>query len=275
MLKFNSTTEANMQKKEEREPIVLENHGQKIFGIIHRPIQTPKYPALLMCHGLGGQKSGKYRLYVALAVKLAENGIAALRIDFRGSGDSEGEFSEMTLDGEVSDALKGLDFLLRDPCVDSSKVGLFGRSVGGAVAVMAARRSGQAKSLVVWAPIFSGNQWIDKWNTLHTQTLSETHRTEMMRINGQVPGYAFFQQLFSLRMEEELVALDKTAMLHIHGEKDAQVAIEHADQYMRLRQKSLGQTKFIRLPNSDHDFSYYEEQQIAIQETCKWLIQTL
>ena len=81
-----------MRKIEERQSVVLENEGQKIFGILHRPIHVDSCPAVLICHGLAGHKTGQYRIYVILAEKLSEAGIASFRIDFRGSGDSEGKF---------------------------------------------------------------------------------------------------------------------------------------------------------------------------------------
>lgn len=264
-----------MHKSENREAVILENCGQKIFGILHRPLNINKYPALLMCHGLAGHKTGKYRLYVRLAKMLAEAGIAALRIDFRGSGDSEGDFSEMTLEGEITDALKGLEFLRKDPHFDQSSIGMFGRSVGGTVALIAARRHGNIKSIATWAPLFNGEQWLDKWNKLHSMELSPEHRHHMMSVNGQVPGYEFLKQLFSVRMDEELRELENAPLLHIHGELDNIINIEHANRYQELRQKATGENKFILLPRSDHDFSDPREQQIALKETCQWFVDTL
>lgn len=262
--------------EEVRESVVLQNFGQKIFGIYHRPVGLKKYPALLMCHGLGGHKSGKYRLYVNLSRMLSREGIASLRIDFRGSGDSEGEFSDMTLESEVSDALKGLEFLANDAHVDTNRLGIFGRSFGGTVALLAATRFGKAKTLATWAPVFSGNQWLEKWQQLHSNSeLTDESRKNMMRINGQVPGYDFFKQLFNIKMEEELKGLSHAPLLHIHGEQDKIVDIYHAHDYQRLRKQAIAETKFIRLPHSDHDFSHPEEQELALQETCKWFTKTL
>lgn len=264
-----------MQKTEIREGIVLENFNQKIFGILHRPITNKSTPAILICHGLAGHKTGKYRLYVNLAKALAESGIAALRIDFRGSGDSEGEFSDMTLEGEVSDALKGLDFLYNNPLFDNSRIGLFGRSVGGTVALIAARRHGKIKSLATWAPLYDGEQWAEKWEMVQKQDLSPEHRFSMMMVNGQVPGIDFLKQLFTIRMDEVLKELDGSPLLHIHGELDNIINIHHANKYLELRKLAKGLNKFIRLPKSDHDFSEPREQKIAIIETCQWFIDTL
>lgn len=264
-----------MSKFEERESVVLENAGQKIFGIVHRPLHQSSCPAVLICHGLAGHKTGKYRMYVILAEKLSELGIASLRIDFRGSGDSEGSFSDMTLEGEVSDALKGLELLSKLPYVDAQRIGLFGRSVGGTVALMTATRFRHIKSLAAWAPLFDGGQWVDQWKMLHSSGVSEEHRTAKMRINGQVPGIGFLRELFTIRMDEDLKVLEHLPFLHIHGEQDVIVAIEHAERYAKAREYAKGQNKFIRLPHSDHDFSHPQEQQLAVNETCQWFVNTL
>ena len=58
--------------EEERESIILKNHGQKLFCIFHKPAHRKNCPAVLLCHGLGGHKVGRYRLYVSLAKHLAE-----------------------------------------------------------------------------------------------------------------------------------------------------------------------------------------------------------
>lgn len=264
-----------MQKVEEREPVVLMNQGQKIFGVFHRPLSVKNPPAILMCHGLAGDKTGKYRIYVILAKQLSELGIASLRIDFRGSGDSEGDFADMTIESEVSDAIKALEFLEKDSKIDTTRLGIFGRSVGGTVALMAARRHNNIKSLVTWAPLSDGNQWLETWKRIHAPGVTEEQRKAVMRVNGQVPGVNFFQELFKMRMDQELEALHNIPFLHIHGEKDAIVVLEHAKKYAKFREKSIALSKFLRLPKSDHDFSDPQEQQIAIDETCKWFAETL
>lgn len=265
----------NMSKFEERESIILENQGEKIFGVIHRPVVEGKVPAVVFCHGFGGNKAGKYRLYVRLAQHLAQAGILAFRFDFRGSGDSEGDFADMTLDGEVSDAKIVLDYLLRDPQVDVNRIGIFGRSLGGVVAVILASAFGKAKSLALWAPAFNGKQWQDKWVKAQDPNTSAQHRLELQKFNGYFTNEKFLRQFFALKIEKDLMSLNALPLLHIHGEKDDQVNILHADEYSNCRRQALAQTKMIRLPNSDHDFSDLQEQALAIEETWKWFIETL
>lgn len=264
-----------MDKFEERESIELINNDQKVFGVMHRPLNKAKAPAVLICHGLAGNKVGKHRMYVALSECLAKEGIASLRIDFRGSGDSEGPFSEMTYSSEVNDAVLALNYLYKHPQVDGERIGIFGRSFGGAVAIMASERFKKVKSIALWASIFDVSQWEKSWEMVSTGQVDEAQRHELMRIDGQLPGIEFYKELFALDLTKDHEALLSTPMLHIHGEKDPVVSIQHADKYAALRKNAQAQTKFLRLPHSDHDFSHPEEKVEAIKTTCEWFKNTL
>ncbi|MBA2728237.1 MAG: alpha/beta fold hydrolase [Parachlamydiaceae bacterium] len=264
-----------MLSNENRESIIINNAGQKIFGVFHRPLTKAKCPAVLICHGLGGNKVGKHRVYVTLAHLLASSGIAALRIDFRGSGDSEGEFSEMTIDNEVSDALQALEFLKNDSQVDSSRIAIFGRSFGGVIAILAANMLGGIKSIGLWAPVFSGEQWRHQWEMIKSANLSPERRDEIMSIDGMKPGSHFFEQLFVLNLKDKVSALSNLPLLHIHGEKDTLVDTGHADHYEKVRENAEGKSKFMRLPNTDHDFSNSTERNMALEESVNWFKATL
>lgn len=264
-----------MISNESRECIVINNGGKKIFGVIHRPLSKSKCPAVLICHGLGGNKVGKHRVYVQLAERLAGLGITALRIDFRGSGDSEGEFADMTIDHEVSDALAALEFLKHDPQIDVANISIFGRSFGGVVAILAANKWDGIKSIALWAPVYSGEQWKKQWELIQSANLTPERKEEMMCIDGMRPGNAFFEQLFALNLSHDVSSLSHLPLLHIHGEKDTLVDILHADQFVNARKNAKAITKFIRLPNTDHDFSNIRERIQALNESVNWLQHSL
>lgn len=264
-----------MQKFEIREHVEFSIQGSKIFGVIHRPIGEEKPPVVLFCHGLAGHKIGKHRMYVQLAESLSHVGIASFRFDFRGSGDSEGEFAEMSMQGEIEDAVKALEIIRELPYVNHSRIGIFGRSFGGAIAVYAAHRFGMAKSMVFWAPVYNGDQWEEQWEKVETQQIDEESRHELMRINGQMPSMSFYKELFAMNLEEELKSLSKIPMLIIHGEKDPLVSIAHSEKYVEARIDAPAETKFIRLMHSDHDFTHPDERLHATSVTCQWFAKTL
>jgi len=128
-------------------PIALKNEGDNIVALLKLPEQDTKR-AVVLAHGFMGDKNGPDRIFVRLAEKLAEAGIATLRFDFRGSGESDGRFVDMTVASEVSDLKKAIAFV-RARGYES--VGLLGESLGGAVAAMACDSS--VGCMVLWYPV--------------------------------------------------------------------------------------------------------------------------
>jgi uncharacterized protein len=264
-----------MNQVENREAITLENHGEKMFAILHRPLHAKRVPAIVICPGFAGTKCGKFRMFVTLGKELAKQGIAVLRFDYRGSGDSEGEFQDITLEGKKSDTLKWLDFLQNDPQIDPERLGLLGRSLGGVIAILTARHFQAIKSMVLWAPVFKSDPWRELWEMFKSNKQPDRSKQEILgSLPFRVPNVEFLHQFFKLDLEKDLHELKHIPLLHIHGEKDQLVKIEHAKDYEKAR-IGLDNTRFLTLPRSDHDFSDVQEQAVAIQETCQWYLQTL
>lgn len=264
-----------LEKIEERRIVVLENCGEKIFGVLHLPVGVVKAPVVLVCHGLAGHKAGKYRVYVDLATKLSKLGIATLRFDYRGCGDSEGIFYDVTPEGHYSDALLCIDYLKNHPRIDSDRIGVFGRSFGGVVAVKAASEERNIKALSLWCPMFSGRQWQDQWQMVQSNKSDKKYMMEMMQVNSQQGSYRFFDEFFSINIQSELLNLQHVPLLHIHGEIDTRVNMQHAYDYEACRRGAQAASKFIKLPNTDHDFSNFEERNKAPEETLKWFSEHL
>jgi dipeptidyl aminopeptidase/acylaminoacyl peptidase len=69
------------------------------------------YPAVLMLHGFASHKDEVGDMYLREARELAERGIASLRIDFAGTGDSQQPYTDNTWTGMVADAVIAYDWL--------------------------------------------------------------------------------------------------------------------------------------------------------------------
>ena len=96
-------------------------------------------PAIIVAHGFGGGKNSVQ----GVASKLAQNGYVALTYTARGFGESTGEISIDAPDYEIADARTMIDLLADRPEVlqDSEgdpRVGMYGRSYGGALALLTA-----------------------------------------------------------------------------------------------------------------------------------------
>lgn len=265
-----------MKKVEERISITLENCNQKIFGILHLPENIKNPPIVLFCHGLAGNKSGKFRVYVDLAYRLALKGIATFRFDYRGCGDSEGMFYDVTPSAHYSDSLLCLEYLKTYPGIDSTRIGIFGRSFGGPVAIKTASSfQEEIKSIALWCPMFDGEQWSDQWKLITKNEVSEEKKIKMMSVDGQQVSHSFFEEFFKINVNEDLSKIKKIPLLHIQGEKDTRVNNSHALHYEDCRKSGEAKSKFIKLTNSDHDFSDSTEREKALLETENWFVETL
>ncbi len=111
----------------------------KLAGILHLPeprASTERLAAFLVLHGFGSNKDGGGGTVVAKM--LAGLGYAALRFDFRGCGESEGERGRVICKEQVKDTRNALSFLATRPEIDPKRIGVVGQSFGAAVAVYSA-----------------------------------------------------------------------------------------------------------------------------------------
>lgn len=96
-----------------------------------------KNSGIIICHGLGANKS----YFTGLAAFLSRRGYVVLPFDFRAHGESGGKRSSFGLH-EQKDAAAELEFLSSRPEVDSRRIGIYGFSLGGAVAILTAADKG-------------------------------------------------------------------------------------------------------------------------------------
>jgi dipeptidyl aminopeptidase/acylaminoacyl peptidase len=139
-----------------REEVVrFEVDGQTVVGTLTLPESGEPAPVVLMLFGFLGHR-GEWPItgteegpYARAARLWADRGIASLRIDYRGSGESEGSFAEATVSSEAADGLGAIQYIKADPRLDGERLAVLGWSLGGPVAAVVAKTS-QPEALVLW-----------------------------------------------------------------------------------------------------------------------------
>jgi len=117
--------------------------GLTLAGWLVKPGNDGKRsPAIIICHGLGSNRSD----LTELAVLLARRGYLVLAFDFRAHGDSEGSRTSLGYH-EKKDVRAALDYLSSLPGVDQGRIGIFGFSLGGATAIMSAAETRKIKAV--------------------------------------------------------------------------------------------------------------------------------
>jgi uncharacterized protein len=82
----------------------------------------------------------------ALCATAIENGVAALRFNFRGTGNSEGRYDNGI--GEQDDVRAALTYLRARREIDPERIALAGYSFGAGVAVRAAASAGELRAFI-------------------------------------------------------------------------------------------------------------------------------
>lgn len=251
-----------------RYPVTFFNEGQKIFGVVHRP-EGPEgtlYPAVIICHGFTGQKVEPHRIFVKAAEALVEKGFLVLRFDFRGSGDSEGDFQDMTFEGEVSDAIKAVDYLLAAEPVDPERIGVAGLSMGGAVAACLTGRDERIKSTVLWAAVayYDALGSPDRWKD--SEWLPEFNAWDA---GGNLVGRRFVDTVRNTHPSEEIKRA-RGPVLILHGDQDAVVPLDHAHRYQAALKEAGIPNELVVVEGGDHTFNSYRWERQVIEETAAW-----
>ncbi len=239
--------------------------GQTVYGMMHLPERKGKVPAVAMCHGFTGNRIEAHRLFVKTARILAANGIAALRFDFRGSGESEGDFEQVTISSEIADALEAINFLRKQPEIDHDRIGLIGLSLGGCVATCTAARNEKVRALVLWAAV------ADLKILLNMLTQPEVRdsldKQGWFDFGGWKISKAFYNDAASIDPLRESLRYDG-AVLIVHGANDPVVPVDHAHRYYA----AFRCTKKLHIvPEADHTFARFNWEEEVMSLTLEWL----
>jgi uncharacterized protein len=259
-----------LNKTETREWVVLENMGEQIFGILHRPVACTNPPLVVVLHGFASSKHGSNRCYVTLAEHLAEEGMACLRFDFRGSGDSGGTLSEITFEDLVSDAVAVLQQLNALEGVDIHNIALFGASLGGTIAILAAAHTKNVKGLALWAPVASGELWYRDYLKAHPELIHAEPGKVLSTYKGIVLHPQFREQFARMCAYKTLQQLRALPILHMHGEKDETVSIAHQEAFRHSCTSVKDQVKFVTFPDGEHALGYSSKFPEVMQESIQW-----
>jgi pimeloyl-ACP methyl ester carboxylesterase len=202
-------------------------HGVRLAATLSHPAVDRPLPLVISCHGFGGSKDNP--ISTALARRLTERGIAVLRFDFTGHGESEGSIAEVTISRGVEDLSAAFAFASGLSWIERPVLGLIGHSFGGTVAFTYAARHDEVRRIVLLAPVSDyvalkhrklGPDGIMSWETLG-YTIEDTD-TGPARLN-----YAFYEDAWT----NDLYALAKhngASCLILHGDADNPVPLEQS-----------------------------------------------
>lgn len=190
-------------------------------------LRDGRSPTLMFLPGYASDMEGTKAL--AIDTFAEQSGLAMLRLDYSGTGSSDGEFEEGTLGGWVEEALQLLDNLTSGPVV------LIGSSMGGWIALHLAKERPERVQAVVGiaaAPDFT--DW--GFTEAEKEELRDTGRLEQPNPYGPEPYVttrAFWESGEALRLLDGQMPVDCPVRL-IHGDADEEVPVDIAMKTLRM-----------------------------------------
>ena len=245
-------------------------------------------PAVVICHGFKGFKD--WGFFPHLADRLAKAGFTAVSFNFSGSGVgpdgqsfSEPErFGHATFSNDLTDIQTVCDALLGGTLVEGlavpTKLGLFGHSRGGGMAVIHTGGASRVEALVTWAAIGRTHRWPEA-------TIAEWRRDGKIdivnaRTGDVLPLYTDLLDDIDAHGSERLDLIAAAGSvgvpwLILHGEADETVPIAEAE---ALRDAAGGPDVVLRVVSggthtmgSKHPWAgLTPELKLAMGETVAW-----
>lgn len=249
----------------------------EISGTIVKPAGDGPFATVLMLHGFASSKDEVGGMYQRLAAQLGERGIASLRIDFQGWGESGGGMENSTVTGMVENAATAYAYLQEQDFVNSDQIGLIGFSLGGAVSLAS---SGQNpdwyQTMVLWS--WGGNLAEEMLDGFTQEQLDEAEA------NGQIEvdlgwtvitlGDAFFKSLYELDVEAAFLNYPNSLFV-VAGSED--FAGAYVDWFMENAQAALKGAYLV--PGGDHIYAVLTDDQTmadsVIRTTADWFVLAL
>lgn len=216
-------------------------------------------PAVVMLHGTGSQKDEAGDGYVRMAADLADAGIASIRIDFMGSGESTAHDADFDLDNAVSDGQSALDHMAALPTINGDELGVLGWSQGGIHALRLAAESPDVKAVVTWSA------------PAQAMTVTDEQREEAAE-NGYFAetfdwrepmntGQSWIDGMDNLDLGSVVESID-VPILVINGEDDDVVPVENAHEIAAEAQDA----EVLIIPGADHTYLVFTDDTSAFDE---------
>jgi fermentation-respiration switch protein FrsA (DUF1100 family) len=136
-----------------RQDVAFTSSGDECRAWLFLP-DTERPPLVILGHGLGATR--EYGLE-AFAQKFAEAGIASLVFTYRHFGDSGGQPRQLLdIERQLDDWAAALAYARTLKEIDSTRIALWGTSVGGGHVLIAAARDGDVAAVVSQCPFTDG-----------------------------------------------------------------------------------------------------------------------
>jgi alpha-beta hydrolase superfamily lysophospholipase len=155
---------------------------RELFGMYHASGGHPR-KSVLLCPPLGQDQIRCHRLYRQLAQALVADGVAVLRFDYYGTGDSAGSSADVDLSRCVADTVLAAHELRTRS--GAGRVVAVGARLGANIS-LAAAAAAQISGVVAWDPILDGQAYVARLDAMQAALGMDAQRFSQPRMVSDV-----------------------------------------------------------------------------------------
>jgi pimeloyl-ACP methyl ester carboxylesterase len=237
--------------------------GDFLAAVYTTPQDTRAKSLVVMLHGgPGGQKDGPEGLYSKLAEVLGSRGIASVRFDFRGVGESSGSYRDMTITRQVAEYECAWS-LARS--FGFARLGVVGESYGATV-VLRSMLADPDVVCLLWPAIYLLDVTFAPFVT--PEKMTTARRDGFTVEEGEEVGLEFLEEVFQVHNVEDDVRRLRVPTLLIHGTADQKVPFRQSQRAFELLSEPK---RLISAQGGDHCLAQPQERELVNEEVGRWL----
>ena len=240
--------------------VSIDAGDHQIPATVCMPTAEGSYPAVVMLHGTGSNRDEAGGGYAYAAPVLAEKyGVATIRIDFMGNGDSTADYTGYTFASAVADAVAAAEYIAAQENIDGEHIGVMGWSQGGTDALLSAGQHPEIfKSVVTWA----GAPDLGLLLTDEDYTEAQEQGYFTMEFDWREPlnvSLQWCEDVKNVNVLDVFTGFDGP-VLAIHGTEDTTVDPDWSNKIAGTSTNEASGTCFIE--GMDHTFNVFSEEDL-------------
>lgn len=247
------------------EKISLDFRGERLATVVTRPAGGGTDRIAVLAHGgPGGVKEGPADLYVELAGHLARGGIASVRFDFLGAGESSGRYRDMTITRQVEELDAVLSYV--SDALQPSTLALVGESYGATIVLKAIRRVKCECLVLLWPAIWLLDETFASYVT--AEKLARAEQDGFIFEEEEEVGLPFLREVLATGDVSDGLRGLSVPTLFVHGDSDQEVPHQ---QSIRGAELVTGPERVVIVPGGDHCLEAPAEREVVYREAVNWL----
>ena len=248
-------------------PLSFENrNGLRLSALLDLPDEASPRAVVLFAHCFTCGKDIKGAFHLSRA--LTDAGLAVLRFDFTGLGESQGSFGQTTFSSSVEDLQDAAEFLAHE--IEPPQL-LLGHSMGGAAALVAGGRIAAIRAVATIGAPAEPAHALRHFSDRHDDIRSRGEARVVIEGRPFTVGRQLLDDLGDTRLGEAIKRMEKP-LLVMHAPLDQTVGIDHAG---RIFAAARHPKSFISLDRADHLLSRPADARYAGTLIAAWVARYL